>query len=88
MQKNAIAFGEQATSAGVLAEKLKVLAENERNGVNTSTDYYAIMQQINKEFPDQLSKFEKADYHTYESVRIFLDKFEKEIRPIRLNNDK
>ncbi len=36
----------------------------------------------------ELSKFEKADYNTYESVRIFLDKFEKEIRPIRLNNDK
>lgn len=36
----------------------------------------------------ELSKFEKADYKTYESVRVFLDKFEKEIRPIRLNNDK
>ena len=36
----------------------------------------------------QLSKFEKADYNTYESVRVFLDKFEKEIRPIRQNNDK
>lgn len=36
----------------------------------------------------ELSKFEKADYDTYESVRVFLDKFEKEIRPIRLNNDK
>jgi phosphonate transport system substrate-binding protein len=36
----------------------------------------------------ELSKFEKADYNTYESVRVFLDKFEKEIRPIRLNNDK
>ncbi len=36
----------------------------------------------------ELSKFEKADYKTYESVRTFLDKFEKEIRPIRLNNDK
>ncbi len=36
----------------------------------------------------ELSKFEKADYKTYESVRAFLDKFEKEIRPIRLSNDK
>jgi len=36
----------------------------------------------------ELSKFEKADYDTYKPVRIFLDKFEKEIRPIRLNNDK
>ena len=36
----------------------------------------------------ELSKFEKADDKTYESVRIFLDNFEKEIRPIRLNYDK
>jgi phosphonate transport system substrate-binding protein len=38
--------------------------------------------------PMELSRFEKADDTTYESVRVFLEKFEKEIRPIRLNNDK
>lgn len=38
--------------------------------------------------PMELSHFEKADYETYKPVIIFLEKFEKEIRPIRLTNDK
>lgn len=35
--------------------------------------------------PMELSKFEKADDSTYDLVRVFLEDFEKEIRPIRLN---
>ncbi|MCK9337250.1 MAG: phosphate/phosphite/phosphonate ABC transporter substrate-binding protein [Arcobacteraceae bacterium] len=35
--------------------------------------------------PMELSKFEKADDSTYDLVRLFLENFEKEIRPIRLN---
>jgi len=35
----------------------------------------------------ELSKYEKADYNTYDKVREFLKGFEKEIRPIRLIND-
>jgi phosphonate transport system substrate-binding protein len=33
----------------------------------------------------ELSKYEKADYNTYDPVREFVKNFEKEIRPIRLN---
>lgn len=36
----------------------------------------------------ELSKYEKADYKTYDLVREFLKGFEKNIRPIRLKNDK
>lgn len=36
----------------------------------------------------ELSHFEKADDNTYKPVKTFLEKFEKEIRPIRLNDDK
>lgn len=38
----------------------------------------------------ELSKYEKAEDSTYDSVRLFLKRFEKEVRPIRgggLNND-
>lgn len=38
--------------------------------------------------PMELSHFEKADNEKYKPVRIFLEKFEKEIRPIRLINAK
>jgi phosphonate transport system substrate-binding protein len=34
--------------------------------------------------PMELSRFEKANDHTYQPVREFLEKFEKEVRPIRL----
>lgn len=38
--------------------------------------------------PMELSHFEKADDETYKAVRVFLEKFEKDIRPIRLTHDK
>ena len=31
----------------------------------------------------ELSKYEKAQDATYDSVRLFLKRFEKEVRPIR-----
>lgn len=38
--------------------------------------------------PMELSRFEKADDDTYKPVKLFLEKFEKDIRPIRLMHDK
>lgn len=35
----------------------------------------------------QLSRFEPATHETYEPVKLFLEKFEHDIRAIRLNND-
>lgn len=35
----------------------------------------------------ELSRYEKADYKTYEPSRIFLKNFEKKVRPIRLLNE-
>lgn len=35
----------------------------------------------------QLSRFESANNATYEPVKLFLEKFERDVRPIRLNND-
>lgn len=35
----------------------------------------------------ELSRYDKADYKTYEPSRLFLKNFEKEVRPIRLSNE-
>ena len=35
----------------------------------------------------ELSRYEEADDRSYDTVKLFLEKFEHEIRPIRIENE-
>ena len=72
LQQDAIVANNAATSAESLAEKLRNLQKDQDKGINTTENYYTVMQQVGELYPDIIDNMEKLKGN-YEAQAKLLD---------------